>query len=42
VEVPAHLNSAQKAKLSEFAALCDGQEAPLAQGFFDKAKKFFT
>jgi molecular chaperone DnaJ len=42
VEVPAHLNSAQKAKLSEFAALCDGQEAPLAQGFFDKARKFFT
>ena len=41
VEVPAHLNSAQKAKLHEFAALCDGQEAPLAQSFFDKAKKFF-
>jgi molecular chaperone DnaJ len=42
VEVPSHLNSAQKAKLNEFAALCDGQEAPLAQGFFEKAKKFFT
>ena len=42
VEVPAHLNAAQKAKLHEFAALCDGQEAPLAQGFFEKAKKFFT
>jgi molecular chaperone DnaJ len=42
VEVPAHLNSTQKAKLAEFAALCDGQEAPLAQGFFEKAKKFFT
>ena len=42
VEVPAHLNSTQKAKLSEFAALCDGKEAPLAQGFFEKAKKFFT
>jgi len=41
VEVPAHLNSAQKAKLHEFAALCDGKEAPLAQGFFEKAKKFF-
>jgi molecular chaperone DnaJ len=41
VEVPAHLNSAQKAKLQEFAALCDGNEAPLAQGFFEKAKKFF-
>ena len=42
VEVPAHLNSTQKAKLGEFAALCDGNEAPLAQGFFEKAKKFFT
>ena len=41
VEVPAHLNGAQKTKLQEFAALCDGQEAPLAQGFFEKAKKFF-
>jgi molecular chaperone DnaJ len=42
VEVPAHLNTAQKAKLNEFAALCDGKEAPLARGFFEKAKKFFT
>jgi molecular chaperone DnaJ len=42
VEVPTHLNSAQKAKLGEYAALCDGKEAPLAQGFFEKAKKFFT
>ena len=42
VEVPTHLNSAQKAKLHEFAALCDGKEAPLAHGFFEKAKKFFT
>ena len=41
VEVPSHLNSAQKAKLHEFASLCDGKEAPLAQGFFEKAKKFF-
>jgi molecular chaperone DnaJ len=41
VEVPSHLNGAQKAKLQEFAALCDGKEAPLAQGFFEKAKKFF-
>jgi len=41
VEVPTHLNHEQKAKLNEFAALCDGHEAPLAQGFFDKAKKFF-
>jgi len=41
VEVPSRLNSEQKQKLAEFAALCDGKEAPLAQGFFEKAKKFF-
>jgi molecular chaperone DnaJ len=41
VEVPTHLNGAQKAKLNEFAAMCDGKEAPLASGFFEKAKKFF-
>jgi molecular chaperone DnaJ len=41
VEVPSHLNSAQKAKLLEFSAMCDGKEAPIAQGFFEKAKKFF-
>jgi molecular chaperone DnaJ len=41
VEVPTHLNSEQKQKLTEFAALCDGKEMPLSQGFFEKAKKFF-
>ena len=41
VEVPSHLNSAQKAKLQEFSAMCDGKEGPIAQGFFEKAKKFF-
>ncbi len=41
VEVPTRLNQEQKAKLQEFAALCDGHEAPLSQGFFEKAKKFF-
>lgn len=41
VEVPTHLTSAQKAKLEEFAALCNGKESPLSQGFFEKAKKFF-
>jgi molecular chaperone DnaJ len=41
VEVPTRLNHEQKAKLQEFAALCDGQEAPIAQGFFEKAKKLF-
>jgi molecular chaperone DnaJ len=41
VEVPTQLNAAQKIKLEEFAALCNGKESPLSQGFFDKAKKLF-
>lgn len=42
VEVPTRLNAAQREKLQEFATLCDGKEAPLAQSFFEKAKKFFN
>jgi molecular chaperone DnaJ len=42
VEVPTRLNTAQKEKLAEFSALCDGKEAPLIQGFFEKAKRFFN
>ena len=41
VEIPTHLTGVQRAKLQEFAATCDGKEAPLTRGFFDKAKKFF-
>jgi molecular chaperone DnaJ len=41
VEVPPHLNSAQKAKLQEFAALCDEKVNPLAKSFFEKAKDLF-
>ncbi len=41
VEVPTHLTAAQKAKLQEFSALCNGQESPLSQSFFEKAKKLF-
>jgi molecular chaperone DnaJ len=41
VEVPAHLNSAQKAKLQEFAALCDEKVNPGVKSFFEKAKDFF-
>jgi len=41
VEVPTHLSAAQKAKLQEFAALCNGQESPLSQSFFEKARKLF-
>jgi molecular chaperone DnaJ len=41
VEVPTHLSSAQKAKLQEYADLCNGKESPLSQSFFEKAKKLF-
>lgn len=41
VEVPAHLNSAQKAKLQEFASLCDEKVNPGVKSFFEKAKEFF-
>jgi molecular chaperone DnaJ len=42
VEVPAKLNSAQRAKLEEFARLCDETVHPASKSFFDKAKKLFT
>jgi len=41
VEVPTHLTPAQKAKLQEFAELCNGKESPLSQSFFEKAKNLF-
>jgi molecular chaperone DnaJ len=41
VEVPTHLNAAQKAKLQEFAELCDERVNPISQGFFEKAKNLF-
>jgi molecular chaperone DnaJ len=41
VEVPAQLTAAQKAKLQEFAQLCNGKESPLSQNFFEKARKLF-
>jgi molecular chaperone DnaJ len=41
VEVPTHLSAAQKAKLQEFAELCNGNESPLRQSFFEKAKNLF-
>jgi molecular chaperone DnaJ len=40
VEVPSHLTSAQKAKLEEFANLCNGQESPISKSFIEKARKF--
>jgi molecular chaperone DnaJ len=41
VEVPTHLSTAQKTKLQEFAELCNGNESPLRQSFFEKAKNLF-
>lgn len=41
VEIPTHLNAAQRAKLQEFAALCDGKVNPITQSFLDKAKGLF-
>jgi molecular chaperone DnaJ len=41
VEVPTALNAAQKAKLQEFAELCDANVSPISQSFFEKAKKLF-
>jgi molecular chaperone DnaJ len=42
VEVPTHLNHAQKAKLQEFAELCDEKVNPLTQSFFEKARNLFS
>jgi molecular chaperone DnaJ len=41
VEVPTRLTGAQREKLQEFAALCNGQETPGLQSFFEKAKRLF-
>ena len=41
VEVPSRLNSAQRAKLEEFAALCDEDVNPLSRSFFERARNFF-
>jgi molecular chaperone DnaJ len=41
VEVPTQLTAAQKAKLQEFAGLCDENVNPLSKSFFEKAKNLF-
>ncbi|MBL9128625.1 MAG: molecular chaperone DnaJ [Verrucomicrobiales bacterium] len=41
LEVPSHLTGAQKAKLEEFSALCDGTSHPRAKSFFERAKEYF-
>jgi molecular chaperone DnaJ len=41
VEVPAHLNAHQRAKLQEFSELCDPNVNPQSKSFFEKAKNLF-
>jgi molecular chaperone DnaJ len=41
VEVPTHLNAAQKASLQQFAELCDESVNPIGKSFFDRAREFF-
>ncbi len=41
VEVPADLNSEQRQKLEEFAALCGEENTPLGKSFLERAKEFF-
>lgn len=41
VEVPARLTPEQRAKLQEFAALCDEDVNPMSKSFFEKAKSLF-
>jgi molecular chaperone DnaJ len=41
VEVPTRLTAEQRAKLEEFAALCDKDSHPRARSFFERAKDFF-
>jgi molecular chaperone DnaJ len=39
--VPTKLNAAQRAKLDEFASLCDANVNPRSRSFFERAKDFF-
>jgi molecular chaperone DnaJ len=41
VEVPTNLNAEQRAKLQEFADMCDRNVNPKTQSFFEKAKNIF-
>jgi molecular chaperone DnaJ len=42
IEVPTRLNAAQRAKLEEFAKLCDETVHPMRKSFFEKARSLFT
>jgi molecular chaperone DnaJ len=41
VEVPTRLSATQRAKLEEFADLCDASTNPRARTFWERAKDFF-
>ncbi len=41
VEIPQKLNAAQRAKLEEFARLCDETVNPESKSFFERARNFF-
>ena len=41
VEVPTRLNTEQRQKLEEFAALCGEENTPMRKSFFERAKEFF-
>ena len=41
VEVPTRLNTEQRQKLEEFAALCGDENTPMRKSFFERAKEFF-
>ncbi|HUL51235.1 MAG TPA: DnaJ C-terminal domain-containing protein, partial [Candidatus Nitrosotalea sp.] len=41
VEVPSHLNAAQRQKLEEFSGLCDPSVNPRTRSFFERAKDLF-
>ena len=41
VEVPTRLNSEQRHKIEEFAALCGEENTPMRKSFFERAKEFF-
>ena len=42
VEVPTKLSADQREKLADFAASCGEQNTPLAKGFFERAREFFS
>ena len=41
IEIPAKLNAAQRAKLEEFAKLCDESVHPMSKSFLEKARNLF-